>query len=65
MFINKLTKRCLEILDHQTSTLLKIYQCLYIINVFLRLLPHSTLNIQCERFFKHEIVISANLPEGR
>ena len=66
MFNNNLTKLCLEFIPvgHWMSTLLLQY-----IDGCLCLLPHSTLNIQCERFLKqfHEIAIivtASNHPEG-
>ena len=61
MVNNKFIKLFLEILGHWKFTLL-ISQYF---NVYLHLLPHSTLNIWCERFLKqfHKIPITTDVPE--
>jgi hypothetical protein len=58
---NNLTKLCLEIIGHQTSTLIPQY-----VNVCLHLAPHSTLNVKFERLLEqfHKIAISTDSPEG-
>ena len=63
MFNNNFTKPCLEILG-QRKFPLNIFQ--YIINVCLRLLLHSTLNIWCKSFFKqfHKIAVFSDIPES-